>query len=129
MALTETSHEEVRIAVVVVIANSDSLSVTSMKEAHFFRNVDKRPITLIAEQPAGGRLDFGCRIGRELTSLHQEQVHVTVLIVIEPGDSPAHDFGKVVHGCVTINVKEIDPGRLSEVLKADDEGVAVWRGD
>src|SRR5260370_1439127 len=84
MTLAKTGQENIRIAVVVVITYGDSLSVAGVNQSDLLGHVDKGSVALIAKEPAGRRLQLSAGCRRKFSTLHQEQIHVAVLIVTDP---------------------------------------------
>ena len=105
-------------AVIIVVANGDSHSVSDVSYAGFLGDVNKLQLPSFTEQVAEkaiSRFPAGCwgefrmtwilrRIeGRTLNQIH---VEVTVVVIIEQRDTRAHDFGhKVLAGCACEMVK------------------------
>ena len=124
--------KNVRVAVIVVVANGHSHSVCAFaRDAGLFCYVGKAQLTggnqFVAENLIPGPMLF--RNGKqgvvqglclvEDGSLQEVYVQVPVAIVIEQRHARSHDFGRVVGTCGPDKVVEIHSGSLSHVLEND----------
>ena len=88
----EISHEEIVEAVVVVIADADSLAPAGMQEPGFLGDVGEGAVAIVSEKMIGGLLTnwkaFKAR------AVNQENVKPAVVIVIVESDAAASRFEK-----------------------------------
>ena len=111
-------HEDIRMAVVIVIGYRDSHGVAFARHAGFFRNVGKRAVAIVAEQ-AVGKFRAALFQRRHLRAVGEENVHAAVVVVIQRGHAAQHQFGLVKLAGGAVAQLELRPGLAGSILEPD----------
>src|SRR5262249_31252485 len=109
--------EQVRIAVVVDIADSHALAAADVAQAGLGRHVAKLAAAQVLEQLARRRVLGIWR--QEARALHHEEIEQPVLVVVNPGETGAGLVHDVLHVAAAVEVLEVDPGRSGDVDEVD----------
>ena len=90
--LTVVSDEDIFKAIVVIVTNGDSTRPTSAKQSSFFRDIGKRPITVVLVQAVAG-----IRNGpiHTRTAKHKD-IQPSVVVVVQEGDTATHRLDDIV---------------------------------
>src|SRR5258708_29062709 len=111
----EISNVEVFVAIVVVVACCGAESPAAMVDSRFRRDVGERAVVIVAIELAGVTLArfhiFECG------SVHQEDVHPAVIVVVEDRDAAAQRFHDVTLFRAPANEVEINSGREGYIGK------------
>ena len=115
----EVRHEQVREAVVVVVARGDPHPVAAVTDAGLIGDIfESRRIS----RP--GRREnipveavFRCLARPERAALHEIGVEVTVVVVVEEGAAASHDLGQVELAGGAAPVHEVKPGLGRDLAK------------
>ena len=92
-------HQDVHVAVVVVVPDRDALRVALDPRAAQPRlegHVDEAPLADVAEEAVEGGRVRAHVLGRG-RAVEEEQVHPAVVVVVERGDRPAERLERVLH--------------------------------
>jgi hypothetical protein len=119
VAVSVTGNEQVREAVIVIVADGDALAEAGMPDAGFLRDVREAAVAVVVVQARRRTSTLFVGRDREPPSLHQQQVHVAVLIVVDPGGAAPHDFGDVMLFRGAVDMQEVDAGRLGQFAETD----------
>ena len=85
------SHVEIGIAVVVEVADGDSLAVVAFAaDAGFFSDVGESSVAVVVIKRAAQWMRRLVDIGGG--GLDEVEIHQAILVIVEPGDSSAHGF-------------------------------------
>ncbi len=121
----EVGHVEIEEAVVIIVAGSHAHAIADVSHSGFFSDVDESQLTRFGQQifeqpvarfPAGrGREErFAAVEGR---ALHQIDVQVAVVIVVEQRHAGTHDLGHVVTPGGTVEVMKVETGLRGHVAE------------
>ena len=84
-------HVKIGVAIVIEVADGDALAVMPFAaKTGFFGDVRKRAISIVVIEGAAQRMRRLVNVGGG--GLHEEQIHPSVLIVVEPRDTGTHGF-------------------------------------
>src|ERR1022692_1858635 len=88
-------EEDIRPSIVIVISNGDADAVALALDSGFLRNIRESSVMVIVEKavPILGRLFLQRRDGR---AVHEVNVQVAVIVVIEKGHPGEHRLGQVL---------------------------------
>src|SRR5712692_4716258 len=121
--LAKVGHEEIVKAIVVVIADANSLAPAGMKEARFGGDIRESSIAIVFEKVIGGFL--ACWKTFQARAVHEENVQPTVVVVIVESDATARGFEKVfVLVLAAKNGFDVEAGVARDVEEGDAK--IVW---
>ena len=111
---------QIFIAVVVVIADSDSLTIEADREAGLLRDVGELAVSIV---PVEGHrwLLAGCKELREFRipsparRVHEQDVRVAIVVVIEKRHAAPHRFRQQLLSRRAVFVDEVNPRRFGDV--------------
>src|ERR1700722_3859605 len=89
--LAEVGHEKIFVTVVVVVAHADSHGPSGVEQSCPFRYVRNCAVAIAVVKPVAG----GGGNAFEKASSENENVHPTVVIVVEKSATTTHDFGQI----------------------------------
>ena len=107
----ERGDEQIEIAVVVVVADRDAHAVrldTGMRLLGHVRELQRPPLAdrrqIVAKESRRFRAADVARGQR--AALHDEDIEIAVVVVVEQGDARAHHLGQVVVAGRAVDVRE-----------------------
>ena len=117
-------HEEVGVAVVVVVADRHAVAVAlgHAADPRGVRHVFERAVAAVAEQAvAPGWLS---RIGGESAPLHEIDIEPAVAVVVDQADAASGELGELVDTRLAVLVDEREAGGPSVIAELGQGGIA-----
>ena len=92
--LPKVRHKQIVEAVIVVVADANSLSPARMRQPSFGRHVGKRPVPVVFEKMIRGFLSRGETF--QPRPIHEENIEPAVVVVIIESDAAPRGFEKIL---------------------------------
>jgi len=115
MRLPERADEDVVASVVVIVADGRAEAVQRHAQSGLRRYVRKCAIAVVAKKMGRGRAIF--RVACEISPVYQQNILITVAIVINERAARAHRFRKPLFSESAVVVGETQPGLGRDVAK------------
>jgi len=126
MILGHAGNKNIGPAIVIEIADCDSHIVTIARQAGLFRHVCEGPIVVVVVEAVVVfrrvlRQRWNC------SSVEEEDVQVSIVVVIEQGDARNHRFGLILVRSWTAVLEKVHTGLCGDVFETDGAGVVGLR--
>ena len=110
--------EDVRIAVVVEVADGDAHAVACASDTRFFSDVGECAVMVIAEEAIPVSR---CRLfkRRDLGAVDAVNVEKAVVVEVKQSDTGNHGFGLVLVGCSAVASYEVEARSLGDLVEAN----------
>ena len=115
-ALAQSAHENVVVAIVVVVANGCAHPVQADCQAGFRSDVSERAIAVVVIELQRGN---SAAMSGPVLAVYQQNVRIAIVIVINEGTARSQGFRQVFRAKGAIVVNETDSGGLRDVSKTD----------
>ena len=113
-ALAERGHEQVVVAVVIVIAHGHSQAKHLDRQARFSRHIGKRTVMIVVIEMRRGVL---FNVARPVHAVHEKNVRPAVVVVINERHTRTHRLGKIFFAEGAVIVNEMNARLLRDVAE------------
>src|SRR6185437_8461642 len=117
MALAQGGDEDIVKAVVIVITYSNTKSEDRDSKSGAATHIGECIVVIVVIELQRGRARV--RMSREIRAVHQQDVGVTVVVVVNEGTSWAHRFRKPLLAKGSVVVSKANTGLGGDVLETD----------
>src|ERR1700730_8974407 len=117
VVLAHRSYENIVETVVVIVPNGYAQPEHGDTECRFTRHIGKCAVAIVVEKFQGRR--SAVRMAREIFAVDQNDVGVSVVVIIDKGAAWTHGFRQPFFPEGAVVVREMDSGLSSNVAKMD----------
>src|SRR4051812_1047953 len=117
MALAQRGDENIVEAVVIVITYSDSESEDRDGESGAATHVGERIVVIVVIELQRGRARVS--MSREIRPVHQQDVGISIVVIVDERASRAHSFRKPLLTKRSVVVRKANTGLGGNVLETD----------
>ena len=117
MALAECGNEDIIEAIVVVVTYRNSKSENRNSKPGAASHIGERAVVIIVIKL--GRRRAGVRMSGEVCPVDQQDVRVTIIVVVNEGAAWTHGFGEPLLTERTVVVREVNAGLGGDVLETE----------
>src|SRR3989475_8047128 len=122
MTLPQRTEEQIVVAVVVVIADSNTQAKHGDSQARLSRHVGECAVVIVAIKLGRGS---DALVTRPIFTIHQQNVWPAVIVKIDEGAARTHGFRQIFFSESAVVVNKMDAGLSGNVTKPDLLGVGA----
>ena len=110
-------EENVNVSVIVIVPDGNSLAIKGHIQSHFFGDIREPTVAIVPEQRLRWLGASRSVVPWPATRIHEQQILIPVVIVVEKRTSPPHRFGEQFFARGTTVMLKPDSRRSRDVLK------------